>query len=269
MISNLYSVVELQGQITEIRSLRQGFFTNFYLDPKKHGIWIEKGDCYSERVGNTLFIIKVSSVFWNVFYCSTTLEDFGNDQVLFRSMHPNTLMMYDIVGRDYQCQPIVDLLISKGCIPTTCLIRMSRKTEPIEYIPDSSVRCANKGDLFEISQLLHVHFDEKTEQIPYNEELADFIDNGHVLVCIIDGEMVGFLIYEMSSHSQYLRYWFTRPDFRNMKVGSRLMSRFFKEGDNTVRQLFWVKRSNEDAIKRYRHYGFVEENMFDFVLQSQ
>ena len=57
------------------------------------------------------------------------------------------------------------------------------------------------------------------------------------------------------------------PDYRDKKVGSRLLRRFFEEGKDTKRQLFWVIRTNENAIKRYKHYGFNEENMFDFVMQ--
>ena len=89
----------------------------------------------------------------------------------------------------------------------------------------------------------------------------------HVLVCEEEGKMAGFLIYELNATTLYLRYWFTHPDFRDKKVGSRLLRRFFEEGKGTKRQLFWVIRTNENAIKRYRHYGFAEENMFDFVMR--
>ena len=54
------SIEQLQQISAEIRSLRRGFITNFYLDPAKHGLWIAKGDCYMERIGSTLFIIKQS-----------------------------------------------------------------------------------------------------------------------------------------------------------------------------------------------------------------
>ena len=41
----------------------------------------------------------------------------------------------------------------------------------------------------------------------------------------------------------------------------------YEEGKDTKRQIFWVIRTNENAIKRYKHYGFNEENMFDYVMQ--
>jgi GNAT superfamily N-acetyltransferase len=261
------SIEQLQQQSAEIRSLRRGFITNFFLDPVKHGLWIAKGDCYAERIGNTLFIIKQSPTFWNVFYCSTTQEEFCADISEFMAEHSGMTMMFDIVGRDIQCLPMVELFCSKGCKEATSLVRMTRMTTPMEYTPDSSIRKAIENDIYEVSQLLHIYFDEQTEQIPYDEELLDYTRQGHVLVCEEQGKMSGFLIYELNATTLYLRYWFTHPDYRDKKVGSRLLRRFFEEGKETKRQLFWVIRTNENAIKRYRHYGFAEENMFDYVMK--
>ena len=246
------SIEQLQQLSAEIRSLRRGFITNFYLDPVKHGLWIAKGDCHTERIGTTLFIIKQSPTFWSVFYCSTTLDGFSNDLSSFIAEHIGVTMMFDIVGRDVQCRPMVELFLSKGCEEATSLVRMTRMTSLIKYTADSTIRQATENDIPEVSQLLHTYFDEQTEQIPYDEELLDYARQGHVLVCEEDTKM---------------RYWFTHPDYRDRKVGSRLLRRFFEEGKDTKRQLFWVIRSNENAIVRYRHYGFAEENMYDYVMK--
>ena len=261
------SIEQLQQQSSEIRALHRGFLTNFFLDPVKHRLWIEKGDCMDECVGSTLFIIKQSPFFWNVFYCSTSLDEFRNDLSVFLAEHPSTTMMFDIVGRDIQCQPMVELLQNKGCMEAASLVRMTRMAEPFDYKPDATVRKATVIDIPQVSRMLHEYFDAQTEQIPYDEELLNYALQGRVLVCEEKGRIAGFLIYELNATTLYLRYWFTHPDFRDRKVGSRLLRRFFEEGRDTKRQLFWVFRTNENAIKRYRHYGFAEENMYDFVMQ--
>ena len=266
-MEQVQSIDQLRQLSAEIRSLRRGFLTNFFIDPVKHGLWIEKNDCHFERIGGTLFIIKRSPNFWNVFYCSTTLDEFSKDHSAFLANYPDTIMMFDIVGRDVQCQPVVEQFRSKGCKEATSLVRMTRMTAPMEYVADDTIRRAEEKDVKGISYLLHAYFDEQTEQIPYDEELEDYVRQGHVLVCEEFGAMAGFLIYELNASTLYLRYWFTHPDFRDRKVGSRLLRRFFEEGKDTKRQLFWVIRSNENAIKRYKHYGFAEENMYDFVMQ--
>lgn len=261
------SFEELQQQVAEIRSLRLGFITNFFADPVKHGLWIEKEDCFTERVNNTLFIIKQNPSFLNVFYCSTAIYALGNDVEEFQTNHSGQTIMYDIVGREVQCQPLVKLFKAKGCKEATSLVRMNRITETVEYKPDVAVRYASVKELPIISQYLHEYFDERTEQIPYDEELVDYTKQGHVLVCEEEGQVAGFVIFELNATTLYLRYWFTHPDYRDRKVGSRLLRRFFEEGKYTKRQLFWVIRTNENAIVRYKHYGFTEENMFDYVMQ--
>jgi N-acetylglutamate synthase-like GNAT family acetyltransferase len=263
----LKSFEDLQQQVAEIRALRLGFITNFFPDPVKHTLWIKKGDCFIDRVGNTLFIIKKSPNFWNVFYCSTTIDSLETELKEFQKLNPGITMMFDLVGRDIQCQPLVEKFKGLGCKEATSLVRMTRMTEPMEYVPDETIRYATESDLPLISQQLHQYFDERTEQIPYDEELIDYSKEKRVLVCEENGVIMGHLIFELNATTLYLRYWFTHPDYRDKKVGSRLLRRFFEEGKDTMRQLFWVIRTNENAIKRYKHYGFNEENMFDFVMQ--
>ena len=218
-------------------------------------------------MNNTLFIIKKNPAFWNVFYCSTTMESLSSDIEIFQSDYPNITLMFDLVGRDIQCKPLKELFEEKGCKEATSLVRMSRMTEPMEYNADNTVRYGTEEDITLISRYLHRYFDERTEQIPYDEELLDYTRQKRVLVCEDDGQIAGFLIFELNATTLYLRYWFTHPDFRDKKVGSRLLRRFFEEGKDTKRQLFWVIQTNDNAIKRYRHYGFKEENMYDYVMQ--
>ncbi|MBQ7490879.1 MAG: GNAT family N-acetyltransferase [Bacteroidales bacterium] len=266
-MQQITSIEQIQNASAEIRAKHLGFLTNFYLDEEKHRIWIAKGDCFVENVGNTLFIIKKSPSFWNVFYCSTTLEQLSGDLLQFKKAHDGQTLVFDIVGREVQCQPMVEMFRQNGFTEATSLVRMTRMTETMAYTPDNSIRKAGKSEVAEIHALLHQYFDEKTEQIPYLEELEQYADQGHILICEESAKTAGFLIFEMNASTLYLRYWFTHPDFRDNKVGSRLLRRFFEEGKNTKRQLFWVIRTNENAIKRYRHYGFTEENMYDFVMQ--
>lgn len=261
------SFEELQQQVAEIRSLKLGFVTNFYPDSVKNGFWIRKGDCFTERIENSLFIVKKAPTFWNVFYCSTNINELKSCLKIFQDENPHITMMFDLVGRDMQCQPLVETFKELGCKEATSLVRMTRLTEPMEFVPDDTVRYATENDLSLIREQLHQYFDERTEQIPYEEELLDYVKEKRILVCEVDGSIAGHLIFELNATTLYLRYWFTHPDFRDKKVGSRLLRRFFEEGRDTKRQLFWVIRINENAIKRYRHYGFAEENMYDYVMQ--
>lgn len=266
-MNQLHSIEEVINVVADVRNKRKGFITNFYLDEFKHNVWIQKCDFFYELIGETLFFIRKSESFCNLFYSSISVDALCDDLKVFEQKYPKQIAMMDIVGREAQCKQVIDALGQVKFSEATSLVRMSRFTEPLEYEEDTSVTLASSGELKEIYDLLHQFFDEKTEQIPYLEELQEYAKEKHILVCHENGQLVGFVIYEINATTLYLRYWFTHPDYRDKKVGSRLLRRFFEEGKNTKRQLFWVIRSNENAIKRYRHYGFKEEDMMDFVIR--
>lgn len=259
------SIEQLQQQVAGAR--KQRFITNFFLDPEKHSVWIARGDCYTKQVGETLFIIRVEKGFWNVFYSSTTIEQLAKDLQFLFAEYNNQTMMVDVVGRDMQCLSIVEMMKELGCKEATSLVRMTRVGEPLDYIPDPTVRTATLEEVSLVFDLLHQYFDAQLEQLPYEEELMDFARQGHLLVCEEEGVIAGFLIYELNATTLYLRYWFTSPAFRDKRIGSRMFRRVFEEGKGTKRQILWVIRTNENAIKRYRHYGFKDENMYDFVMR--
>lgn len=263
MMEKVRSIAQLQEMSAEIRALRRGFLTNFFPDPVKHGLWIAKGDCFAERIGSTLFIMRQSPSFANVFFCAAQ-DSFPEDLSGFLKRHEGQTLLFDIVGRDVQCGPMVTLFKEKGCREATSLVRMTRRTAPVEDAPDDGVQKATEADVKAVSALLHTHFDEQTEQLPYDEQLLDLVHRGQILLC---NDMAGFLIYEKTPGTLYLRYWFTHPDHRNQGIGSRLIRRFLQEGKDTARQILWVIRSNENAIVRYEHYGFAPENMYDFVMK--
>lgn len=266
-MTRLQSIDEIQTLIAEVRNKRKGFITNFYLDEFKHNIWIQKGDFFYETIGQTTFLVKKSATFCNLFYNSITVEALINDLNDFKAQHPDLVAMVDIVGRDAQCEPLITAMSEQGFTEATSLVRMNRITESMDYQSDDSIAIATAEELNEIHNLLHRFFDEKTEQIPYLDELQTYAKEGHILVCHENDRLAGFIIYEINATTLYLRYWFTHPDYRDKKVGSRLLRRFFEEGKNTKRHLLWVICTNENAIKRYRHYGFKSENMYDYVIQ--
>jgi len=132
----------------------------------------------------------------------------------------------------------------------------------------SNVSKATIEQITDIYILLNKYFDKRTEQIPFIEELEEYARLNHILVYTDGNKIIGFLIFEINASTLYLRYWFVHPNYRDKKIGSTLLRSFFDEGKNTKRQFFWVIKSNDNALKRYKHYGFTEENMFDYVLTS-
>ena len=264
-IDSIDEVVEL---IAKIKNLRKGFISNFYLDKEKHSLWIEKGDLYYELIGNTLFLIKKNVGFVNVFYVSTSLDELKENIGILNNNSDETMMM-DIVDRKEDCENITKAFLDLGFTLYCQLMRMSRKTSDVVNNLSNDVVFATREEAQDVLALLHKYFDERAEQIPYIEELEEYASQKRILLKKIDKKIVGFVIFEISRVSLYLRYWFVHPDYRERGVGSDLLRRYFYEGKETKMEQLWVICNNENAIKRYRHYGYNDENMFDYVITNK
>ena len=268
-MDRIASIEEIVANVATVRDKGKGFVTNFYLNEPKHSLWIGKGVLFAEWVGDTYLIIKQNDGFWTVLYTSTSIEELSASLKVFNENHHDKTLMLDVVGRKDSCEQVALQLAEIGFGEYCKLVRMWTKTpEKSESITDG-VAFASKDDVAEVHALLHQYFDEQTEQLPYLEELEELADANQVLVQMKEGKLAGFAVFELSKVSLYLRYWFVHPDFRNQGVGGQLLNRYFYEGRNTKRAQHWVICTNENAIKRYLHYGYTEENMFDYVLTNK
>ena len=233
------SFEEVQSLVSEIRGLKMGFVTNFFPDPFKVSLWC-KHDCFFHVCyGDTIFFLRKRSRLVNLYYCATGEGVLKERLSNFLQEYAQPFLVVDIVGGDsvLSCK---QLFIDKGFEVYTTLVRMSRAGEPSiqEWVP-GAVSEATEQDIPSISDLYRLYFDPYSEQIPVQEELIQWVSSKSVLV---------------------------HPDYRDCKIGASLFREFFYRGRMTKRQLFWVITSNENAIKRYMHYGFSQERMFDHVL---
>lgn len=267
-MTQVVNIEKLIASIAEIRNLKKGFITNFYLDVSKHTLWVKKGVVYVEKEHDTLFIVKKNRNFWNVYFCSTKVEELSKDLEQFNRQYRDFMLMYDIVGNECMLASYKDILdnqMNEYC----SLVRMSRINSDQEYNLSSDIKYASKEQAQELLNLLNNYFDERTEQIPFLEEIESMIEKENVLVYEHKGIIIGFSIFEKSFTTLYLRYWFVHPEYRNMKVGSKLLNHFFHSGRDCKRHQLWVIRSNDSAIVRYEHYGFKAENLYDVVYTNK
>lgn len=118
------------------------------------------------------------------------------------------------------------------------------------------IRMADESDIETVSEIFRNHFNPLTERIPVRKELSSLIENQSVILAMDADRCVGFIIYEKSGQGLHLRYWWIAENQRGKGIGSRLMDHFFEASEGTRRQFLWVFEDNDNAIKRYRHYGF-------------
>lgn len=241
--------------------------TNFFPEELKVAHWCATGS-FSEKIGgSTQFLIRRDNGFANLYFLASDVARLEADLKSFLAESKVPRLVVDLVGPDIMRVPLQDAFARAGFAKLAELQRMGRKT-PTESIPfPTSVESATIADIPSIERVFRVHFKAEIEQLPITEELERWIERGEILVSRDEANSVsGFVIYDLSTASLYLRYWFVDPNCRGKGVGSSLMNAMFHKAQNTKRQYFWVLTDNENALKRYLHYGFNFEPMKDVVM---
>lgn len=261
------SFEEIQYLLNEVRGLKRGFITNFYPDPFRISLWCRYNSLFYVRYTDTVFFLRNRGEFSNLYYCSVNEETLRNSLPVFLKECFQLVLVTDLVGTE-SVDAGKGIFLDEGFECHTSLVRMSRTGVPVIDEADSLVKIeeATEREIFSISELYDCYFDPYSEQIPLKEELMQWVEAGHLLINREAEKITGFLIYDRIGVTLYLRYWFTHPDYRERKIGSALFREFLYREADTKRQMFWVIGSNENAIKRYIHYGFSQEKMFDYVL---
>ena len=248
----------------QVRSLRKGYVTNFYWDPNKHPYWLASGLLEYEKTEECVLMFHDSGAFTNLYYIATDFDAVAN---MLNSIKFQNDLVVDIVCKG-DGSDVVDAFKKMGFESYRDLYRMCHIGQIVQHdwFRDPSVVNGNKDDAAKVLEILNKDFDPLCEQIPSLKELEDFAERGELSVIKEKNNICGFLIAEITGVTWYLRYWYTSPDYRNQGIGARLLRTSLINGITTKRQIFWVLSDNDNAIKRYEHYGFSKENVNDYVL---
>jgi ribosomal protein S18 acetylase RimI-like enzyme len=269
-MNEIHSIEQILPLINSVKKGSKDFFTNFFYDPTKLNLWINKRILFYTIIDKSVVLFKKNDSFFNVFLCVNNFDEFHNLLLKIRNYYPDEKLVTDIVEKEPRLGQVSDILEKGGFYKYTSLVRMSRLLSHTGVgSNEPNVNYANRINLVQINTLLYTYFDALAEQLPLIEELEEFITNKKVLVITEDSEVIGFVIFDIIGVTSYLRYWFVHPEHRNKKVGSALLRKFFSESSNTKRQLFWVIEENENAIIRYKQYGFIPESLKDIVFINQ
>lgn len=251
--------------INTIKQYKKKFITNFFLNENNVLLLIDEKLLKYIEIGETIFLIKENKNFNSLFYITSSENDLKNDLKNLILDNPNVVFVVDIILKDKN-SIIKNIFKELNFNEYNSLVRMSRLKEYKYNLLDKNVIKANNTHLNEIKLLLDQNFDPLAEQIPTEKELSVFINEEKVLIYKFKNQIIGFIIYNFNSFSLHLKYWFVDSKFRNQKIGSKLFDRFLFEGKNTKKQFCWVIESNDNAIKKYLHYGFIKENTFDQIM---
>lgn len=249
------------------KEFKKGFNTNCFVTTEQFNKLIKNGVLFEIYLGEVAFFLKKNVGFLNLYYYAASIDALAKALPKLLELTKDETVVVDLVTKDEFCKEKSVFEENRFNVYTS-LVRMSCVGNKSHGEGANSVKVRNavSEDAVAVRELLTTYFDPRAEQLPDMDDLSVWIQQNNIILFEEQGKVVGFIIYDLNVTTLYLRYWFVHPDLRDLKIGSQLFKEFLARGKDTQRQLFWVIRSNENAIKRYLHYGFKEENMYNYVL---
>lgn len=257
------SFEDVRTCINRIRSLKKGFLTNYFPEQSKVDKWCERKILWVIETEETSVFLKKDDGFTSVLYCTTNPIALS---IALDQLPRGDLYVIDQIIDVRTDVSILDILKRAGFRVRKSLVRMSKINKDAFLTDVQKKYVSTVQDIPLLFSLLQDNFDKYSEQLPTLEELKDFIEAQHVIVQRVDNDIAGFIIYDQSPSTLHLRYWLVNREFRNMGIGSSLFREFQQRGQSCKRHILWVMEDNINAIMRYRHYGYNEENMKDYIL---
>jgi ribosomal protein S18 acetylase RimI-like enzyme len=260
----------VEQRIQEIKLGAAQFTTNAFLTPAKLGAWIGSAELFGLPLSGCVFLLRKDRDFHHLYYFAASPTDLLHSLPVLDRDVPGTVVC-DVVGKRADVDAVSPLLGNGGFRKLASLYRMvkimSGPGEP--DAADSGVVPAENADAQEVVHLLNTAFDPYVEQIPHPAEIAAAIGNRNILIVKRGGEVAGLLHFELAGLTATVRYWFVGPAYRGQGIASSLMRRFLAQCGKAKRVVLWVRAANDNAIARYRHFGFVSEDLADEVLIRQ
>lgn len=266
-MDSTFAYSQINEAVIQIKSYKEGFITNFFIGESRCVYLIKHQLLFQFSTDKCTLVLLKDHNFYHIYYIATCKDELRKALSKCLNKYSSIVFTVDLVGGEAIVNDFALLFEQVGFVRYTRLFRMNRiKGLGESQELDNRVKYAKVDQATQVKELLESYFDQYSEQIPLIDEINEWINNHKISVIVEQDKIIGFVIFEINGITSYLRYWFTHPDYRDRKVGAALLRHFFHNCKDTKRQLFWVIEENENAIKRYCHYGFIKENMYDIVM---
>lgn len=244
------------SRINQIREISNTFISNVYDISQLNN----RNDLVCYSFDSAEFWIVPMRGYNRFFYAG------NKDTVSFNMIGLNLEEFYPLVA-DVVCRSSTETNIFNGTQfrKYMKLIRLFMGKPAIDALFMEGVCLADQRQIQSIEALLDNEFDLLVDQIPDRIAIEDAIKRDEILVLRDGTTLAGFLWYETKGKSSAIRYWCVSPEFRDKKVGGRLLKSYLAYCKNSIRHTLWVKEDNNNAIKRYGHYGYKTDSTYDYI----
>jgi ribosomal protein S18 acetylase RimI-like enzyme len=262
------TVNEILAAIENVKAGAPAFCTNFFPTQKKLQAWTERGELTFQMENGAAFFFRRDRDFQRFYFCASSAAALQHAIANVGNLKTERIVT-DLVGNDATLQETLDCFERAGFRRYSQLQRMARAGKQPATQPrtaEADVILAKSSDRQAILELLDTSFDHYSDQLPAAHEIDAAIEGRQILAIRCDGELAAMLFFETQGFTSAIRYWVVAPRFQSKRLGAALIRHYFASQNAVKRFVLWVVATNENAVKKYQHYGYAADGLIDRVL---
>src|SRR5712672_1845627 len=267
-MSPIRTVSQVLEAIQQAKAGATAFCTNFFPAQAKLQAWIDHQELFGEARGHSAFFFRRDRDFFHFFFSAASGSVLQQELATLPELKTERLVA-DVVGNDATLGGVLGWLESAGFRRYRRLSRLTRPAQPDQprtSTAGAQVVWAEPTDRQAILDLLDRSFDHFADQIPMPYEIDAAIEGRQVLAIKADGVLGALLFFETQGFTSTVRYWVVANEFQSRGFGSALIRHYFAAQSAVRRFILWVTVNNENAVQKYRHYGYAPDGLNDHVL---
>jgi len=239
--------------------------TNFFIPELQFNQLLIENKIQAFKTDKACFLLSDDDGFKRLYFIVSTVDELKAIFKYLSAKFQNTISV-ETVGNSKYLKDVKEIFLQNNFYEYSSMVRMSKIRNELENVNFENIHLLTADKKNAFHELYNKYFDKFIERIPTIEEIDGFIKNKNAYYFSDNNDIQGFIVFEPHGITSHLRYWFVNPSYREKKIGSKLIQLFFNIGEGVKREIFWVIESNQNAIKRYKHFGFIEEDMHNLIL---
>ena len=244
------------------------FCTNFFPAPGKLQGWIDHGELLGELQERSAFFLRKDRDLWHLFFCAADVATLQREITALPCLRTERVAV-DLVGNEAVLADLLNVVESAGFRRYARLLRLARTNQPGQPQPAADgvpVLYADKTDCQAIMDLLECSFERYADQLPMLYEIEAAVEVRQILAVKCEGALAALLFFESQGFTSTVRFWVVAERFRSHRLGSVLIRHYFATHSAVRRFILWVTADNDNAVLKYRHYGYAPDGLIDHVL---
>lgn len=270
-MSPVTTVAQVFAAIQGVKAGASAFCTNFFPAQAKLQGWIAHGELLGDFHDRLAFFARKDRDFWHFYFCASDVATLQREITALPTLKTERVAV-DLVGSEESLGDLVRVMESAGFRRQARLVRLARASQPAQpqSSPDGTeVLWAEQADRQAIIDLLESSFDRYADQLPMPYEIDTAIEARQILSVKREGTLAALLFFETQGFTSTVRYWVVAEQFRSHRFGSALIRHYFAAQSVVRRFILWVTADNENAVLKYRHYGYSPDGLVDHVLVNE